>query len=77
MGGRVMTDDKLIRPLHRQRGRHRTVRVLGEEELVELLGVPAEQLPARLQALGWRFHQDGGGRVWATEQAQPPSPNSP
>lgn len=64
--------DRLIRPLHRQRGRHRTVRVLGEEELTDLLGVSAAELTDRLDGIGWRYHVDSAGRVWASEQAPPP-----
>jgi hypothetical protein len=64
-----MSNGPLIRPLHRQRsGRHRTVRVLGQEELAERLNVAPEGVAERLRELGWRFHQDSAGRIWATDQ---------
>lgn len=67
-----MADDpqppKLIRPLHRQRGRrYRSVRVFDQDELAERLGIAPADVPQRLSELGWPFHLDGGGRVWATE----------
>ncbi|MEQ8860064.1 MAG: hypothetical protein RIC56_15575 [Pseudomonadales bacterium] len=71
---RSRNPDNLIRPLHRQRGRHKTVRVLGEAELIALLGVSAAELPERLTAIGWRYHEDSVGRVWATEQTLPAAP---
>lgn len=71
---RIRNPDDLIRPLHRQRGRHKTVRVLGEAELTVLLGVSAAELPERLIAIGWRYHEDSAGRVWATEQTLPDPP---
>jgi len=61
--------DKLIRPLHRQRGRHKTVRVLDQQELAELFGVAVEALPATLEAAGWGYHQDSAGLIWATDQS--------
>lgn len=64
-----MANDKLIRPLHRQRsGRHRTVKVLGQEELAQRFEVPPERVAERLRELGWRFHEDSSGRIWATDQ---------
>lgn len=66
-----MSNDRLIRPLHRQRsGRHRTVRVLDHVELAALLDVPEGRVAARLDELGWRFHVDSAGRVWATDQSR-------
>lgn len=61
--------DKLIRPLHRQRGRHRTVRVLDQQELADHFRVPVEALPQTLEAAGWRYHQDSAGMIWATDQS--------
>jgi hypothetical protein len=62
--------DKLIRPLHRQRGRHRTVRVLDQQELADLFAVPVAALPQTLEAAGWRYHQDSAGMIWATDQSE-------
>ncbi len=36
-----------------------------------LLGVTAAELPDRLTAIGWRYHLDSAGQVWATEQTLP------
>ena len=66
-----MTRDRLIRPLHRQRGRHRTTRVLDQDELAARFGVPLEALASRLDAEGWRYHRDSAGRIWATDQGEP------
>ncbi|MEZ5559028.1 MAG: hypothetical protein R3E86_10885 [Pseudomonadales bacterium] len=58
-----------LRPLHRQRrGRHRQVRVLNQTELSALLGVTPEVLKERLDQLGWRYHEDSTGQLWATPQ---------
>jgi len=63
-----MPDKFHLRPLHRQRqGRHKTVRVLNQEELCALLGVEAPSLAEHLEELGWPFHRDGAGRLWATQ----------
>ena len=64
-----MPVDKLIRPLHRQRGRHKTVRVLDQHELATLFGVAVDALPETLEAAGWRYHQDSAGMIWATDQS--------
>ena len=62
-----MAEKFRVRPLHRQRqGQHKRVRVLNQEELCALLEVDAPNLAARLEALGWRFHRDGAGNLWAT-----------
>ncbi len=66
-----MTRDRLIRPLHRQRGRHRTARVLDQDELAARFGIAADAVPSHLDALGWRYHQDSTGRIWATDQSDP------
>jgi hypothetical protein len=68
-----MPDDSFrVRPLHRQRGgRRKPVRVLDQGELARLLRVQPEQVGERLTELGWRFHCDPAGRIWATEQALP------
>ena len=59
--------DFRIRPLHRQRtGRRRPVEVLNQRELAERLGVPLDELRARLDALGWAYHVDSAGALWAT-----------
>lgn len=68
----VSDPPKLIRPLHRQRNaRHQPVRILDQQELAALLGVEFDAVEARLEQLGWRFHSDSSGRIWATEQAPP------
>lgn len=64
-----MPIDRLIRPLHRQRGRHKTVRVLDQQELAALFDVAVDALPETLQAAGWRYHQDSAGMIWATDQS--------
>lgn len=71
-----MTDDGFhLRPLHRQRSpRHKPARVLGQQELAELLRVAPEDVKARLVTLGWRFHEDSLGAIWATEQPLPDPP---
>jgi hypothetical protein len=68
----VSDPPKLIRPLHRQRNvRHQPVRILDQQELATLLGVEFDAVEARLEQLGWRFHSDSTGRIWATEQSPP------
>jgi hypothetical protein len=63
-----MPDKFRLRPLHRQRQpRRKVVRVLNQDELAERLGVELPQLCGRLNELGWPFHQDSAGRIWATE----------
>jgi len=49
------------------------VRVLDQEELARLLEVEASGLRRRLEELGWRFHEDSMGRLWAMEQNPPPA----
>jgi DNA-binding transcriptional regulator YdaS (Cro superfamily) len=67
-------DDFRIRPLHRQRGgRRKAVRVLDQAELADLLGVAPADLAQRLNELGWHYHRDSAGRIWATEQTRPPA----
>jgi len=61
--------DKLIRPLHRQRGRHRPARVLDQQELAVLFDVPVDALSATLDAAAWRYHRDSAGMIWATDQS--------
>jgi hypothetical protein len=50
------------------------VRVLDQGELASLLGVDSADVAARLDELGWHYHQDSAGRIWATEQGEPPPP---
>lgn len=63
--------DFRIRPLHRQRRRRKRVAVLNQDELADLLDVPLADLRARLDELGWRYHQDSSGALWGT----PPHPH--
>ena len=61
-----MSDFKLT-PLHRRRkGRRKRVEVLNQDELAQRLGVPVPQLRQRLDELGWRYHEDSAGALWAT-----------
>lgn len=63
--------DFKIRPLHRgRRGRRKRVEVLNQQELAELLEVDLEHLRNRLDDLGWHYHTDSNGALWAT----PPGP---
>ena len=63
-----MSDFKL-RPLHRQRSRrHKTVSVLSQVELAERLGVRPKDVKAKLLELGWSFHEDSAGSLWASPQ---------
>lgn len=63
-----MSDFKL-RPLHRQRSRRRTpVAVFNHEELAARLEVTVDEVKAKLVELGWSFHEDSGGNLWATPQ---------
>jgi hypothetical protein len=63
--------DFKIRPLHRRRkGRRKRVLVLNQNELAELLKVSLTELPTTLNDLGWRYHRDSVGALWAT----PPDP---
>jgi hypothetical protein len=65
-------DDFRIRPLHRQRsGARKSVRVLDQDELAALLGTDRADVGKRLDELGWRYHQDSAGHIWATEQELP------
>ena len=66
-----------LRPLHRRRkGRRKRVEVLNQEELAQRLGVAVPQLRQRLDELGWRYHQDSTGALWATPPADTP-PDTP
>jgi hypothetical protein len=71
-----MPDFKL-RPLHRRRhGRRKRVEVLNQQELAERLGlegVDCAQLRRRLDQLGWHYHTDSAGRLWATLPADAPA----
>ena len=59
--------DFKIRPLHRQRNRRRKpAQVLDHDELAELLGVSHDNVAQELARLGWGYHEDSNGRVWAT-----------
>jgi hypothetical protein len=61
-----------IRPLHRRRTRRRKrVSVLNQQELAELLSVSIADLKGVLDELGWRYHQDSEGALWATPPDQP------
>ena len=61
-----------LRPLHRRRkGRRKRVEVLNQDELAQRLGVGVEQLRQRLDELGWHYHQDSAGALWATPPAEP------
>jgi len=56
-----------IRPLHRRRkGRRKRVAVLNQDELAELLKVDPADLRTKLDELGWGYHQDSLGALWAT-----------
>ncbi len=67
MSKRAIVSDFKIRPLHRRRhGRRKRVAVLNQRELAELLNVSLDDLRARLDELGWRYHQDSTGALWAT-----------
>jgi len=60
-----------IRPLHRRRkGRRKRVAVLNQDELAQLLNLPLADLRARLDELGWRYHEDSAGALWATPPNQ-------
>ncbi len=64
--------DFRIRPLHRRRkGRRKRVAVLNQQELSELLNVSPADLRGLLDELGWRYHQDSAGALWATPPDQP------
>ncbi len=65
-----------LRPLHRQRSRRRnSARVLDEQELARCLGIDgtaANRHAALKRALadaGWDYHEDAGGRLWASVPA--------
>jgi hypothetical protein len=61
-----------IRPLHRQRnGRRQRVRVLDQNELADLLGVPIAELRKELDDRGWSYHEDSTGNLWATRPERP------
>jgi hypothetical protein len=63
--------DFKIRPLHRRRkGRRKRVAVLNQVELAELLRVSIVDLRATLDDLGWGYHQDSAGALWATPPDQ-------
>jgi hypothetical protein len=61
-----------IRPLHRRRTRRRKrVAVLNQQELAELLNVSVADLADVLDELGWRYHRDSAGALWATPPDRP------
>ncbi len=61
-----------IRPLHRRRTKRRKrVSVLNQQELAELLSVSILNLAGVLDELGWRYHRDSAGALWATPPDQP------
>lgn len=63
--------DFRIRPLHRRRkGRRKRVAVLNQDELAELCKVAPGDLRAKLDELGWSYHQDSLGALWATPPVQ-------
>jgi hypothetical protein len=68
-----MADDSFrVRPLHRLRSRRRkSVQVLNQDELARLLGIDSQDVGNRLDELGWRYHRDSAGCIWATEQEMP------
>ena len=64
-----------LRPLHRRRkGRRKRVEVLNQNELAQRLGVGVPQLRQRLDELGWRYHEDSAGALWATPPPAQPNP---
>ncbi|MCZ6656088.1 MAG: hypothetical protein O7C67_02225 [Gammaproteobacteria bacterium] len=42
--------------------------VLNHAELAERFGVAHEEVKAKLLELGWRFHEDSSGGLWAKPQ---------
>ena len=60
-----------LRPLHRRRqGRRKRVEVLNQDELAERLGVGLSELRQQLDELGWAYHEDSTGALWATPPTQ-------
>ncbi len=60
-----MSDFKL-RPLHRRRhGKRKTVAVLNQQELAERLGVTVALLKKTLDDMGYPYHVDSAGNLWA------------
>lgn len=67
-----MSDFKL-RPLHRRRkGRRKRVQVLNQDELAARLGVEVTQLAERMDSLGWHYHRDSTGALWASPPEDSP-----
>lgn len=59
--------DFKLRPLHRQRTRRTpTRRVLDQNELAAHFGVEPGEVRSALEAVGWDYHEDAAGRIWAS-----------
>jgi hypothetical protein len=59
--------DFKLRPLHRQRTRRTpTRRVLDQTELAAHFGVEPGEVKRALEAVGWDYHEDAAGRIWAS-----------
>ena len=61
------TNEKLLRPLHRQRIRRRArVEVVGLVELADRFGVAKNEVEAHLIDRGIAFHKDSNGGIWCS-----------
>lgn len=62
-----LVSDFKLRPLHRQRTRRTpTRRVLDQTELAAHFGVEPGEVRCALEAVGWDYHEDAAGRIWAS-----------
>ena len=60
-------NEKLLRPLHRQRSRRRKrIEVVGRQDLAERYDISPEEVEAHLSQLGIAFHKDSNGGVWCS-----------
>ncbi len=60
-----------LRPLHRRRTvKRKKVAVLNQQELIERLGVTADELKETLDELGCPYHVDSAGNLWAPPPTQ-------